>query len=622
MNSASTQSLIQKASLPDGVIRILFVLFFVSIFISLTVPISDPDFWWHLATGQWMWENQSLMSDDPFTFASDPSESPTRREFIFKQYWLSQLLFYVIYQVAGFHGIILLRALVFTCMFLVLFLLMRKAGAGYFLALLLIYLSVIIVVQEIQYIGDKPQMWTSLFSVALIAVLEAMREDRKWAYRALPALMLLWSNMHGGFIFGDVIILLYALSALLSRSGTKAFSLSSGLALLLSGCNPNGFNAVLVTVPFFFGSSLHSEYQIGIVETQSIFQHARLVAIPKMLPHLTSLFILSFTALVINIRQFKKMRKELLLACILVTVMSAIGIRYIILFIAFASLFTVYNLNSIAERLASSRLMPFGSNARRRILIVLTLLFVVTATARFSWAGIRYTALLSERTYFTDYAGLTSFVKEHRLRGNMFNDYTPGGHLIWSLTPDIKLFIDGRALYLSVFKDFKTVIGSPHAPSSRGPDRFTPVYRKVLDGYNINLVALQGCDSIMGTLVPLTIAIARDNEWAVVYADERAVLFMRDIPETRTFIKTFGLPKTIVYDNVISLARAASMTEHGQMMPYWRYSIAFAYHEKGDNESALFYLNEYLRFAPHDSSAMEIRNKLEAELRAMKGKNP
>ena len=45
-------------------------------------PLYDPDFYWHLKTGQWIWQNKSLPHFDPFGIPPSPEPTPGT-EFIF-----------------------------------------------------------------------------------------------------------------------------------------------------------------------------------------------------------------------------------------------------------------------------------------------------------------------------------------------------------------------------------------------------------------------------------------------------------------------------------------------------------------------------------------------------------
>ncbi len=78
----------------------------------------DSDFWWHISTGRHILQHNTIPDTDPFSFTSGLEENknlyPLRENFILKQYWLAQIIFYRIYDYAGAAGIIVLRALLLT----------------------------------------------------------------------------------------------------------------------------------------------------------------------------------------------------------------------------------------------------------------------------------------------------------------------------------------------------------------------------------------------------------------------------------------------------------------------------------------------------------------------------
>ena len=80
----------------------LFTLVIAGIYLSR--PLYDPDFYWHLKAGQWIWENASLPYSDPFGIPPLPEPSG-RTDFILTSYWLIQLIMYAFYLLFGMSGI-------------------------------------------------------------------------------------------------------------------------------------------------------------------------------------------------------------------------------------------------------------------------------------------------------------------------------------------------------------------------------------------------------------------------------------------------------------------------------------------------------------------------------------
>ena len=58
-------------------------LFFALVFLFFTFPMGLSDYWWHMNTGRWIWENLSIPSVDPFTY-SYAKDDDIRRVVILK----------------------------------------------------------------------------------------------------------------------------------------------------------------------------------------------------------------------------------------------------------------------------------------------------------------------------------------------------------------------------------------------------------------------------------------------------------------------------------------------------------------------------------------------------------
>src|SRR4051794_22116751 len=65
-------------------------------------PIYDPDVWWHLRVGQWVVENGSVTTTDPFSL---PGQTKTWVAYS----WLYEVLLYGLYSAAGLAGVVIYR---------------------------------------------------------------------------------------------------------------------------------------------------------------------------------------------------------------------------------------------------------------------------------------------------------------------------------------------------------------------------------------------------------------------------------------------------------------------------------------------------------------------------------
>ncbi|WP_214170450.1 hypothetical protein [Geoanaerobacter pelophilus] len=583
--------------------KILALVFFSALFYSLTVPVSDPDFWWHLASGKWMWTNGALIHGDPFTIDSNLKEVSLSRDFILKQYWLAQLVFYGAYLLAGFKGIILLSSLVFTLMFYTCYRLMINEGVNRTLALILVYISVMVVVGEFNYIGTKPQMWSSLFSVVIIMLLEALKKGKRWSCYATPLLMLVWANLHGGFVLGDVMIILYCIGSLVSRTGSRQFYLVSIAAVLVSGVNPNGFKAV-VSVPFVATlvsylniESLQSIKSVAesINELQSIFQHASIPGIVRGLPYFTTIFVLSLLSFALNFSNLRRFKAEHYLLYVMVFLMGLSSIRFIIFFTLIASFIATLNLKGFWERFGRDKLrIPMPA------VTALLLVVVALSSVKFAAAGMKNSALDSDQLFLSPFEKAADFMLVNHLKGNLFNDYNAGGYLIWRVSPEIKVFVDGRGLYGKLFDSYRVIVDNPFEAKN---------YLLGLHYFNIDMVMIPGCDKVSGTLIKLAAALLEDEQWALIYEDPEALIFIRDIPKNADLIKRLGIPKFRGYRNIYALA-TISREGHAAKMPNWKLAVAVAYEGIGNLDEAARWIDDYLKMSPNDDYAKTIKARI------------
>ena len=94
---------------------LIIIVVFLVILIAAMQPITDPDFWWHLKTGQYITETRSIPHTDIFSNSRLGSEWVTHE-------WLSEVLIYWIYRVSGFIGLIVVFAVIITASFWIVYL--------------------------------------------------------------------------------------------------------------------------------------------------------------------------------------------------------------------------------------------------------------------------------------------------------------------------------------------------------------------------------------------------------------------------------------------------------------------------------------------------------------------
>lgn len=490
-------------------------IFFAAIFCLNTTPINDGDLFWHVKTGQWIWEHKALPQSDPFSYTvsdKNPFRPESHRiQFILQQYWLGQLGLYGIWKVAGEAGIVLFRAFAYTGILAFLYWWMRRLSNG-ILPLVLVFLTG---KHLLHFPSERPQLFSFIFFPLLLYLLEKARApDSPHSSRhaaIIPLLMLIWANTHGSFILGVVIILVYlvtlvSLHLMRRESCSKTILITMAGAVLLSGMNPCGFEAFTE----IFGTKQY--YSAAIVENMSpVTIFLRLNA---FYPAYWAFLAFAVLTLCIHIRAFHPVHVLLLFA---LGVLSLKSMRYT----PFLLLAAPVPLGYVKE--GEFRYKYFGAT----VILVAWLAFCDWKT-RFRLVTIDYYPKKA-----------VQFLRFARPAPQLFNNYEWGGYLI-NYLPEYPVFIDGRTLV----EEFSFIYGRAMSTSE---------WRQVFEKFNVNTVLVPGFNRHDGTKNQLPLDLINSSDWYLVFQDAAAMVFVRNIPENAEVIKNYAIPKSMAYEHFFRL---------------------------------------------------------------------
>jgi hypothetical protein len=112
------------------------------------------------------------------------------------------------------------------------------------------------------------------------------------------------------------------------------------------------------------------------------------------------------------------------------------------------------------------------------------------------------------------------FLSTHKVTAPIFNTYENGGYLVWCLWPAQKDFIDPRGLSEEAFADYLHI------------SQYAPDVDRLLEKYGIGAIVVDGFDRFSGQIRGLALALSDPSQktWKLVQADEKSVLFLRDLP--------------------------------------------------------------------------------------------
>lgn len=478
--------------------RLFVSLLFIAL-LTLTVrEIADPDFWWHLRTGQFIVENRTVPRREIFSFTRFGAEWIAHE-------WLSETIIYLIYRVGGLPLLSLVFSGIITLAFALTYI--RCAGPPYFagFALLLGALA------TAPTWGVRPQMISLLWLSVYLFLLDKYTTDspsrQSLGYLfPLPLLMLLWVNLHSGYALGLAAIGIYLIAAIWehmiagrphSTGRSKTHPYVRGLAVALVSTflvvlvNPNG--ARMYIYPFetltsptmqryiqeWFSPDFHQIEWLPFALLLLTTLAAALVARASVpLAQILLLFFFGLAAL-------RSARHVPLFALVAVPVLAA---QMTALFKWKPSLGT--DSNRAARIINGALLALFGLAALGRIMAVLN-----------NQARV-------ERAKFPTVA--VDWIRANHPAPNLYNTYDWGGYLIWKLYPEYPVYIDGRA---DVYGD-------------QFIEQFLEIYRAAagweerLERQGVRLVLVE-------PTAPLAQALVNDARWEQVIGDAQSVLYRR-----------------------------------------------------------------------------------------------
>jgi hypothetical protein len=513
--------------------------------------IYDSDFWWHLKTGQYIFETHALPVPDPFAFTTAGAASaypgePLTRHFNLTHEWLAQVAFYLVWRIAGFGGVVLFRAFLLSAFCGLVGLVAYRRCLSYYWALAAAFTAA---TMAMPFALDRPYLITFLFLAATMAILEFKR--RLWL---LPPLFLVWANSHGGFFLGWVVLGAYGAEALLSRRRIALWW--SAAAVLISGLNPNGFRIPLILM-YYRGSYLTSRLQ----------EWAR----PRWWV-VNEFTVLLFGAAVVLLWARRRVRLAdwLLFAAFAAAALTAQ--RNIILIgllapILIASYFPWRpSLPPVAPFAAALVLMGGGIAAS---------------------AGSFFQLRAAEWKYP---AGAADFLLQHHVTGPIFNTYEYGGYLIWRVWPEESVFIDGRSLSESVFQDYGRILYNHDESGGK-------TAQQLLDQYGIQTIVMNTFEYGEGLVYLMAPALAdpQQTEWKLVYSDAAAIVLMRRPPPGVQPLDSLRILNHMEAECELHL-------EHEPQLARCARSMAQVFTQVGDAARARRWLGIYLEH-PHAADA-------------------
>jgi len=473
---------------------------------------SDGDTGWHIRTGEWILAHHAVPAVDLFSFSK-----PHAPWFAWEWGW--DVIAAVIHQYAGLAGIGFVTTLMLGLFCLLVYRLALTVSQNNVMSMVVTALTA--TVSSIHWLA-RPHLVSWIFALIFIGVLESVRARQGTARSLLillPVLMVFWTNLHGGFVAGLMLIACYALGeslTILLQSGAlqpatpaTIWKLSADYWFSLALCaaatfiNPYGWQLHRHIYSYLTDSDLLDKIQ----EFQSISFHAG----PAI--YLEILLLLAAFAVFQSLkdRQFT----PVLLIC-LWGHLALLSARHIPLFAIAASPFVAAFL---AESFENMRQIPLLTEAADTVSDICHDLRLMEVTPRFhlvSAAAILLIAglfTLGQAPFAPEFnpenfpVQAVSIVKSHA-GSRIFTTDQWGDYLLYRLYPAQRVFFDGRSDFYG--NDFvklnQRLLSAEHD------------WRQCLNQFRINLVILK-------PEMPLSAVLKLTPGAKVLFDDGKVIVF-------------------------------------------------------------------------------------------------
>lgn len=474
-------------------------IFFIALFFAVLVLGNrmlnlDGDLPRHLLMGKYILQTGSVPNTELFIH-------PYLGRHYVTHEWLADVIYYGIYSFAGLKGIILFSAFALASTF---YLIYQFVTTRFQIRLAAFFLVTWGALATSLNWATRPHLFSMLFLAIWLTWADKLRRGEKISIWIFPAFMVLWSNTHGVFIAGILVLFAYSVGwvvdILLDKTNAnKEVGKNLWLALILSALasllNPGGSGSWQSILGFVNNQYLMSRM---LEANPPNFQMPELRILLGLI--VISLFLLAIKKEKISSGQ------GLLLAGF--TAMSLIAFRNIHLYGIVAPFVLAATLSTFND-------IPFlfrlEASLHRIESQIKGIFWVIASTVIFS--ALILTSTIADKLYQFDSeifpVGAVKWLHENPQDGKMFNYLNWGGYLTFNLYPSQLAFVDSVAdVTGEVTMEYETVID------------LLPGWEDIFQQYSIQWVIIPPDSLLADTLIG-------KNQWKVLYEDETAIILRK-----------------------------------------------------------------------------------------------
>jgi hypothetical protein len=435
--------------------------------------------------------------------------------------WLAEVASAASYAAFGLAGPVLLYGGLIGTTFGILFLALRARGHGLLLSAAVVSLAA--TTSRIGWVA-RPHVWTYLGTVLCWTLLDAWswgRVSPRWLW-LLPALTLIWVNLHGGFLVAWLLMGTY-LAASMLRWWTGTPEIGAAAAVRLRELVPVTLASVLIVVVNPFGVEMLA-HVFTFVGHQFVHVTDEFLS-PEFHSGRATLFLIMLLAVLAALAfSRRKLSLEEGALLIIFTTASLYAIRNIPLFAIVAAPILVVELEALprlegrwgaaAARIGEwlrrrSAVAAAGDARRHRGGTAALVLAGCCLLAASQWrAGLAPLGAAFDPALMP--VAAADYVHTNPPPGNMLNSLRWGGYLLYRLWPEQRVFIDGQT-------DF---FGDEMVHEYIQVTELSEGWEEILNRYRVGWV-------IFETSSPLVRHLASTEQWRRVHEDPLATVLVR-----------------------------------------------------------------------------------------------
>ena len=478
----------------------------------------DADLGWHIRNGEQIVAMHAIPHTDSFS-------STMSGHTWYAWEWLYDILIAAIHHVSGLNGVVCFSAAIIAATFVLSLHFALRRGGNLVVIFFLLILS--LGAAAVHFLA-RPHVLSWLFTVIWFELLDSAASNEQSRNRLywLPVLMVVWVNLHGGFVIGFALLAIYLVGGGIEyfshrerrreiADWLKRLGIVTALAFAASFVNPYGYRLQMHIYGYLSDRFLMSQ----ISEFRSPDFHGAAQQ--------------SFAVLlIITIVTLATTRQRLAPSRILLLLFTVYSGFYATRNLPTSSLLiTLITAPMLSDTVAQgsksltmaawlrrlfARTDAFGSRMRNLDKAFSGHVWIILVLALGLWAGMHQGGLGSTRlinAYFDENrfpVEATSYISNHHLNEPIFSlDYW-GGYLIYRLYPETKVVIDDRHDFYGdqAIKDYLKIV------------LVQPTWEKELDEMGVNWILVPRWSSL-ANMIRLT------PNWVAVHEDETAALFHR-----------------------------------------------------------------------------------------------